>query len=52
MPAEAQKLLPQAEYVPSAPMLAEAALVLMRAVRCMMRRATPELKLPTPTPNA
>jgi hypothetical protein len=33
----------------TAPMLAEAALVLMRAMRCMLRRAPPELKTATPT---
>ncbi len=36
----------------TAPTLSEAALVPLRAVRCMLRRATPEMKLPTPTPNA
>jgi hypothetical protein len=30
-------------------MLAEAALVLVRAMRCMLRRATPEMKIATPT---
>ena len=50
--AEAQKTLPQAERATAAPTRAEAALVLVRAVRCMLRRATHELKNATPTPNA
>ena len=41
--AEAQTTLPQAGRATTAPMLAEAALVLVRAMRCMMRRATPEM---------
>jgi hypothetical protein len=49
---ETPRTLPQAERATSAPMLAEAALVLVRAVRCMLRRATPEMKNTTPTPNA
>jgi hypothetical protein len=39
---KAQKTLPQAERATTAPMLAEAALVLMRATRCTLRR--PQLK--------
>jgi len=42
MLAETQKLLPQAEHATSAPILAEAALVLMRATHCTLRR--PQLK--------
>ncbi|HEY9112965.1 MAG TPA: hypothetical protein VIM92_14460 [Rhodanobacteraceae bacterium] len=42
MLAEAQKTLPQAERVTAAPMRAEAALVLMRAAHCTLRR--PQLK--------
>jgi len=42
MPAEEQKLSPQAEHATFAPMLAEAALVLMRATHCTLRR--PQLK--------
>jgi len=37
MLAETQKPLPQAEYAPSALTPAEAALVLVHAMRCMMR---------------
>jgi len=33
-------------------MPAEAALVLVRAMRCMLRRATPEMKIATPPSNA
>jgi len=47
--AEAQRPLPQAERATTAPMPAEAALVLVHAMRCMMRRATPEMKIATPT---
>ena len=47
--AEAPKMLPQAVRVTDAPMPAEAALVLVRAMRCMLRRATPEMKSATPT---
>jgi hypothetical protein len=33
-------------------MLTEAALVLVRAMRCMLRRTTPEMKTATPPSNA
>jgi len=42
MLAETQKLLPQAERATFAPMLAEGALVMMRATHCTLRR--PQLK--------
>ena len=48
--AEAQKTLPQAERATNAPMLTEAALVLVRALHVAM--SPPELKMLTPTPNA
>jgi hypothetical protein len=35
---EAARTLPQAERAATAPMLTEATLVLVRAVRCMLRR--------------
>jgi hypothetical protein len=39
---EAAATLPQADRATTAPTPAEAALVLVRATRCMLRRATPE----------
>ena len=51
-PHEAPRTLPQAARATTAPMPAEVALVLVPAVCCMLRRATPELKTLTPTPNA
>ena len=42
----------QAERAHVAPAPAEAALVLVRATRCMLRRATPEMKTATPPSNA
>src|SRR5690242_1546188 len=44
--------LPQATRATTAPTLAEAALVLVRAMRCMLRRTTPEMKTATPPSNA
>jgi hypothetical protein len=44
--------LPQAERITIAPTPAEAALVLVRATRCMLRRPTPEMKSATPPSNA
>jgi len=41
--------LPQAVRSNIAAMPAEAALVLVRAMRCMLQRATPEMKSATPT---
>ena len=51
-PNEAPRTLPQAARAKTAPMPTEVALVLACAMRCMLRRATPELKTLTPTPNA
>jgi len=51
-PNEALRTLPQAARGTAPPTPAEAALVLVFAMRCMLRRATPELKTLTPTPNA
>jgi len=50
--AEAQTTLPQAGRATAAPMPAEAALMLVRAMRCMLRRTTPEMKTATPPSNA
>src|SRR6185437_3012766 len=50
--AEAPKVLPQAVRATTAPTLAEAALMLVRAMRCMLRRTTPEMKTATPPSNA
>jgi len=50
--AEAQRPLPQVERAMSPPMSAEAAVVLVRAMRCMLRRTTPEMKLLHRPPNA
>ena len=50
--AEAPKMLPQAVRATDAPMPAKAALMLVRAMRCMLRRATPEMKTATPPSNA
>jgi len=44
--------LPQADCAMIAPTLVEAALVLVRATRCILRRATPEMKSATPPSNA
>jgi len=49
MLAEVQETLPQAGRATTAPMPAEVALVLVRAMCCMLRRATPEMKVATPT---
>jgi len=50
--AEAPEMLSQAVCATTALMPAEAALVLVRAMRCMLRRATPEMKSATPPSNA
>jgi len=46
---EAPEMPPQAVRATAVPMPAEAALMLVRAVRCMLRRTTPEMKIATPT---
>jgi len=46
---EAPAMPPQTVRATAAPMPAEAALMLVRAVRCMLRQATPEMKIATPT---
>ncbi|MGA0588870.1 hypothetical protein ACO2Q2_17375 [Dyella sp. KRB-257] len=46
------RVLPQAERITIVPTPAEAALVLVRAMRCMLRRATPEMTNATPPSNA
>ena len=46
------RTLPQAERSHVVPTLAEAALVLVRAIRCILRRTTPEMKMATPPSNA
>jgi hypothetical protein len=46
---EAPAMPPQAMRATAAPMPAEAALMLVRAMRCMLRRTTPEMKIATPT---
>ena len=43
---------PQAVCATAAPMPAEAALMLVRAMRCMLRPTTPEIKSATPPSNA
>jgi len=48
----APEMPPQAVRATAAPMPAEAALVLVRAMRCMLRRTTPEMKTATPPSNA
>ena len=50
--AEAPKMLPQAVRATDAPMPAKAALMLVRAMRCMLRPTTPEMKSVTPPSNA
>ena len=50
--AEAPEMLPQAVCATAALMPAEASLVLVRAMRCMLRRTTPEMKSATPPSNA
>ena len=50
--AEAQKTLPQAGRATTAPTPAEAALELVLATCCMLRRTTPEMKSATPPSNA
>jgi len=50
--AGATEVLPQAVRATTAPTPAEAALTLVRATRCMLRRATPEMKTATPPSNA
>jgi len=49
---EAHETPPQAVRATAAPMLAEAALMLVRAMRCMLRRTTPEMESATPPSNA
>jgi len=49
---EAHVMPPQAVRATAAPMPAEAVLVLVRAMRCMLRRTTPEMKSATPPSNA
>jgi hypothetical protein len=46
------RTLPQAGRSRVAPTSTEAALVLVRATRCMLRHATPEMKTATPPSNA
>jgi hypothetical protein len=49
---EATGTLHLAKHATTAPARGEAALVLVRAMRCMLRRATPEMKTATPPSNA
>jgi len=49
---EAPEMPPQAVRATPASMPAEAALMLVRAMRCMLRRTTPEMKSATPPSNA
>jgi len=47
----APEMPPQAVRATAAPMPAEAALMLVRAMRCMLRPTTPEMKSATPPSN-
>jgi hypothetical protein len=49
---EATGTLHLAKRATTAPALGEAALVLVRAMHCMLRRTTPEMKTATPPSNA